>query len=621
MPKARDVKLIYPASVKPHSADLAKRCRMKKGSSPRSAKEVNKNAKDKNNKSISELLGASWSQQPKATLCENPLPTNIIETEAQGLEQVAKRIRIQNLELSSPSVRIGAADEYVAHVKQRCLRGSLVKGQPWIKQECPIHAADQINEKRYEAQEEPIDAAEALNLVLRPSIFVWAPDQIFPGVTIRCPTCASICSFRGWGKTRVLHHLSSQSLYIATQHACDECAANARENRRRAEKKRFLSDSPLVVASLPLYVQAVWDFVNTGNTLCDASVLDFVRSLALQTSWAGIANSFQEMKSTSWVKNTVLQYFHLCEKLGLQPERVSSHLPRNYILSEKWVRKVYIRDAARRKQHMERTTALEKGDDFLKVDWTKAAASRCNCNFLFNAMDAAGHILATVPTRTCKPFEVQALISSLASRGVCPKVVYVDDECCGAWKVMLKRLWPDIAIRLDAMHAIMRLTQTTPSTQHPWHDRFCATVSKAFWTFEPEIADRFQKAWRRAGHGCTVPTKIWKKFVPRRIAAPANIVIEIEAALGYFQANAPDNGSYVVTQMTMDAWKNLKKHVVEGCLSDPVGMVLHGIGDPISIAGEDFHPVRSKRGVSSLEGFHTHYRKLPQSRWCLQEEF
>ena len=68
----------------------------------------------------------------------------------------------------------------------------------------------------------------------------------------------------------------------------------------------------------------------------------------------------------------------------------------------------------------------------------------------------------------------------LAQRGVNPKVVYVDDECCGAWPDILHKIWPGVEIKLDIFHAILRLTKTTSSTQHPWHSRFCNDLSKAF---------------------------------------------------------------------------------------------------------------------------------------------
>ena len=95
-------------------------------------------------------------------------------------------------------------------------------------------------------------------------------------------------------------------------------------------------------------------------------------------------------------------------------------------------------DMNRRREEVSRELAAETGDDILMLDWTEDAASRCGGSFLFNAMDGAGRVLLTRLTSTYGACKAEALILELAHRGVRPKVVYVDDECCGAWKTLLE---------------------------------------------------------------------------------------------------------------------------------------------------------------------------------------
>ena len=98
------------------------------------------------------------------------------------------------------------------------------------------------------------------------------------------------------------------------------------------------------------------------------------------------------------------------------------------------------------------------------LDWTKDAATRSSSKWLFNAMDSRCRLVGFKLTRSSKPREVKDLMERFAQRGVRPSLIYVDDECCGAWATLIANVWPNAVVRLDGMHAIMRLTDTTAST-------------------------------------------------------------------------------------------------------------------------------------------------------------
>ena len=66
--------------------------------------------------------------------------------------------------------------------------------------------------------EKLIDAAEALNLILRPDVFVWAPDIIMPGQKVQCPECLAPASRQQWWRPRVLHSATHYSMYIAMKY-------------------------------------------------------------------------------------------------------------------------------------------------------------------------------------------------------------------------------------------------------------------------------------------------------------------------------------------------------------------------------------------------------------------
>ena len=143
----------------------------------------------------------------------------------------------------------------------------------------------------------------------------------------------------------------------------------------------------------------------------------------------------------------------------------------------------------KRQHEVQDEFGVEKGDDVLVLDWTRDAAARCGREWLFNAMDGQHIILCSELTAACKPADVSHILRRLCDRGVKPKVIYVDEECCGAWPPVVSALWPDAVVRLDGMHAIRRLMRTTSSNQHPWHGRFGSALSNAIYTASEPAAE------------------------------------------------------------------------------------------------------------------------------------
>ena len=189
-----------------------------------------------------------------------------------------------------------------------------------------------------------------------------------------------------------------------------------------------------------------------------------------------------------------------------------------------------------------------------------------------------------------------------------PKVVHVDCECCGVWPSIVKDIWPRAVVKLDAMHAIRRLTKTCSSTQHPLHGRFCAALADAIYTYDAEAMTRFSEACRREAKPGTFSRRAKIKYVPRVIVDAERIAHSVDAVLNTFR-NAGSPADPLLTQETMEAWCRLKPHVVAGCLCDPPGVQLHEYGECVEIGGTRFKPIHTIRGASALEGFHSHQKQ------------
>ena len=94
----------------------------------------------------------------------------------------------QNTRKAEPRQTIEDEDAYAHKVLQEILDGRLdLHGNPWVAPKNPFQEAVEINGKRKESGEPAIDSTEALNLVLRTPMFVWAPEKLAPGLIVRCP--------------------------------------------------------------------------------------------------------------------------------------------------------------------------------------------------------------------------------------------------------------------------------------------------------------------------------------------------------------------------------------------------------------------------------------------------
>ena len=462
-------------------------------------------------------------------------------------------------------------------------------------------------------------ASEIVTASSLPAVYAWVPERIFPSIEIKCPACKSKVTSARWARDKLLHGLATQMVYITKEYTCYRCVVQPclrhsasplkdQFGEGRRKRKQFQADTPEAFSTFPPYVHELWKFVNSGRVLCEMGVIDFVRAAATRTSWSAIADMINELKEEAWARDVGNTFARLCEHFDIHLPIESCRFPKSYRLSADWVRNAYMADAKKRYVGIQQELSLETGDEVLAMDWTVDAAARCTGKFLFNAMDGGRRILMSSLTTSCSPHEIQPLLLSLQKRTVDPKVVYVDCECCGAWPRIIKDIWPNAVVKLDGMHAIRRLTQTTSSTQHPWHDRFCSALSDAIYRYDVDAMTKFMKARRNEFQQRKMAGHRKSKFVPRVIIDAIRIERDIEHVLDTFR-NTHSTAGALLTQGTFEAWRNLQSHISSGCLCDPPGVQLHEYGKSVRIGGRMFKPIRTMRGASALEGFHYHQKQ------------
>jgi hypothetical protein len=482
---------------------------------------------------------------------------------------------------------------------------------PWIMPSGdPFAECQRINAARVVAGEPLMTALEVQNVVFRPPLFLWAPTVLFPFLKLRCPSCNKFMDTHvkpSWGRFRILHLLHTHALFAATLERCSECSGVSS------------SCSLGIMKQLPANVQSTYSFVSAKNVLCDPSLMDLVRALAVGAKgWVSCTAAINEMKATNWARAMGSRYPLVCHDLGLEP--LPRHeMPQFECVDRRWVRHIYMEDFQNRKGELMHELSVEKADDLLKLDWTKGAASRCGQPWLFNAMDGAGKVLASTMTSTTSPNEVRNVLEDLRARGCDPEVVYVDDECCGLWLSIVAESWRNAKVRLDVFHAIRRLAETTASTRHPWHGRFCGLISQAIFADDPRELERLKQACKREGKRLTLKMK--STFVPKSIAPATQIVARIEEIVSEFVTKAHPKAGTLSTSRMVANWENLRRHIQKGCLNDPAGVSLYEFDNSTAtvIGDEVFNRCHSRRGTSALESFHNQQKMwLGPNRYSLE---
>ena len=580
------------------AADVVLHCKWKKKKPAHQQMVIPKKMKPKMNATSPSRCEGKTKQQQRPTILE------MLTDGTQRAHQLDKaESRDEHCE------KVNDEMEYVKSVLQKVCRTSF-HGDPWIRKPYPISAACALSKQHHDAGHTPLDAKDLWNLCARPDIFLWDPNVIDPAVEILCPRCGARAVRSNWNHPKELHVLGSHAIYVARRYECYSCP-NSKQSQAGGKRVRcsFTSDDLSVLKALPTFVRKRWPFLDTGRHLYDPSLVDLVRAMATKCSWSAIGTAIAEMQDRWWHREVQEVYRMLCETKCPTAVRETTSCPKKLHVSCPMVRKIYMLDFKAREAGIDENFKAELGDDILRIDWTNGAAMRCRERHLLNIMDGRSRILTFRFTCNAKPEASKPCMQELFDRGVRPRVVYVDDECCGCWLQVLRTFWPDVVVKLDPMHAMKRLTETTASTQHPDHGSFCATLANCIFKYDTKVMERLSCAWFTEHGDNTLPTQVKRKYVPRIIPEPQLIVNAIEKLLEEFQTRDHKTESMLLTARTEKAWQLLRQHILKGCLSDPLGIDLNFDGSAVMIGGIRFASIKSLRGTSPVEGLHAHQKQ------------
>ena len=253
-------------------------------------------------------------KQSVLQMLQKEKPSGRGTTMANAAESAAQQAPVAKT--TAPAESVYDVERYVTALARSIDAGTVeLKRSPWVHPPSPMQFAEAEKMQRQQRGEQMLNASDVSHLVLRPPVFVWAPEYLFPEMPVACPTCRRQPSEKRWRIPKMLHGLSQLFWYITREYTCGNCKPST--TGKRGSRTTFSADTPAFMASLPAHANSLWQFCNTGRTLCDVAVVDFIRAMATRASWAAIADAINEVRQTSFARQVLLQYYQVCVQIGV----------------------------------------------------------------------------------------------------------------------------------------------------------------------------------------------------------------------------------------------------------------------------------------------------------------
>lgn len=460
-------------------------------------------------------------------------------------------------------------------------------------------------------------------------LFLWMPRLMF-GYEFKCPECKNALHSKGiHNRVRLVLDIKSY-YYLATEGL--SC-------KNKQCRKTYISTDMRLLKQLPSNIRALFPAVLTYQYACDKSIISLMRSRTLGNSTYALQNTLHEIHSEEWIKQN-LQYLSYCQRY-LKGQRL---FDRNIQIAfeaveefkkiplAQWFLSAYSRDVWSRLDIIKAEISSVFGE-ILKIDSTKkvlkklAGAARNTATWVTNVGNEYGGILQCVVTSSESNDGLGKMADGLMKRYSDanvppPLVLYADCSCCSEDDTSkyqkLFHLWPDLIIRLDIFHFMMRIALGVTSNSHPLYGPFMGKLAAAIFETDPNDYQALLDAKKEelVLAGVKFPTteaaekKITKaelqKHCRRRTRGVENTAKALEELILAFTGATDTLGVPLFKEgdcSMVEVYRQQKKHIP--CIQDP----------PVSLytqvatvkKGKRRLPVyRCARGSSSVESFHNH---------------
>ncbi|RVE63408.1 hypothetical protein OJAV_G00135740 [Oryzias javanicus] len=464
------------------------------------------------------------------------------------------------------------------------------------------------------------------------SLLLWMPSRLWK-VRLVCtnPACSQHPLSTEVHNSRVLQVLDIDSFYnlVTEILKCSKCST------------RYLSWSQKILKQLDPPHRSEFRVLLTQRYACDIRVVRLLRERGLGNSLSRIIGQLKESHREEWLQR-VARYTSECApfmKSHCQKFQEPPKFPD--VPSYKWLHVVYSQDILNRCEDIKANITSTYGS-ILKLDSTREITLKLNgpdrgtAQRLTSVGNEQGQVLISVLSAGEGPaldLMATGLTRRFQAAGVKPPdVLYVDGDCCkeaGPTELKAKfKQWPNLIVRLDFWHFMLRLADGVTTAAHQLFPEFMVRLSACIFEWDAGDIMELRKAKRAQlqQQGRPEMTErdldrhITKEELAlhcrRRTRGEETTIHLIEQLLTEFMS-AKGNDSLGVRLLDSakmwKIWHDQKHHV--SCIQDPPGVEVYKATGILFKGGVSLKTFCCTRGSASLGAFHRHLnRVIPGNR-------
>ncbi|KAF4725365.1 hypothetical protein FOZ63_016142, partial [Perkinsus olseni] len=450
-------------------------------------------------------------------------------------------------------------------------------------------------------------------------LYLWLPSG---GRCVRCANC------------NIVPKELATPKYAFTEYGWPAQIVTSKIRCRSCETV-FLGTDPIYLKSLPTAVSSAINtrFIIGRQTAVATSLVQRIRvgSLVRREVESYAALTEQQLQRRRLVfatekrrhKSGLLKFTNPGSASDFDTSPVDAIPSPSRKLTDAVLQWAFIRDYTAHKDSLLREISSYRVSHVISLDHSRKIAKRIEGNKngqLCSILADHGQILNVVATNSTSTGELEGALRQLKGRVEDGVIVFVDRDCCGSAGSNLRTMIQSavgakISLKLDGLHGLFRLIRAS-NNNHPRYPLFAQKLGSAMYAKNRGDVEALRARKAQSSGPNKVTSEDIRQAV-RRVIPPADILLDrLEAVIRCFWELDADSRSLGDEATQFDeqgrpligtvgvpllgsefwgAWRDLREHVLAGCLSDESVMYRR------QATGE----LRSLRGSSKNESRHS----------------
>ena len=390
-----------------------------------------------------------------------------------------------------------------------------------------------------------------------PKVFVWSPQEQFPGCVIKCP--AHNLPLVPWQFTagesgkkdrmpRLIFDLFGNVLLVQRIYLC----------KTKGHPHKIVSSSNDLLNSLPRYVQTNFPITMFSRSGCTNALLDFINSNVVRgINFLKVSEEIAELNFRHFCRRGLIYASARNENQATGEPFSETEFYDNMLYSfpgNDHISSIFLRDFTNKRPvyqaEMNKVTGLAISCDHTfkvskNIGIVRPGVDQkfvTQFNNLYIIMNEEGKIIDWRLTKSTSFEEVREVLEKynlrLGKENKALQLICVDD-CCKVWN-KYQSIFENTPVKLDLYHACQRVCKTLLHDHHPLKNAFEKEFGLIFRHDhdQGEIRSQETPCKEKILHNLDIFLKKWSNIV-----------------------------SYPLTKGTLEEIDRLKKHIITGCLS------------------------------------------------------